>query len=697
MMPRWGIAPLLLCLSACATSAAGRRPAGMAELALGSSAVPVSELDKVWERARTTGGVLVIEPETHVSGTQAATKKTWEAADRFLKVFWGDEPIWFPSDLVRRTVCSDDARWSYFWHLASGDERDLHPWFPRGLDSLVGAPLAKAISGSGSVDVSSCADVGGGDTACLYGEVTAPLSFDRWFCGGIKGDCKERLRVRPRDVNRDLAGSLCVSGPWVHERVHGGRPEIHPADVMWSRLAPRDEWRVALVPDHSGRFEKDEVFRSLVQGDRATSGWSKRRPLELWIAFEADAGAAAEFDAASRCIKDAGDKTVPAQAIKLPQAGGDFAAVSPPMEGMTMSARTWRKDTTTRGLLVLHTDSRVSGCDAVVLALARRAAGDPAATLALAPTGPPAPPPPQAPVEAQPPALRVRTVDKVSRRRPSIRGLEEFGVETLAGFAGGTPTEEDDQGVADRLNAALRGNAKQRADIFGTERPFTIQWEVEARRIADGAFVPVRVGKHPQPGDQHVTVRHFRSELTREVKVNPSEAAPAPGAAKKGVVRVGDLLVTVPYGVRVRGRGVVQFIGSKPPVRSSTAGIGFSSPATGDEWELLGEILQWIPGDAPQRLSKLQALACHPLPGPCPLATIAKHARDGIRDPGTRFAVLRDLEDPQRTFARFVRHLAVGYLFNGSADSTEVQSLKDLLEAACLKPPGGTPPASFCE
>jgi hypothetical protein len=99
-------------------------------------------LDRAWEAAQETGAVLAAEPLSDVVGSRAGRKKTGALAGVLLKFFvYGSQPNWFPADVIRRTVCGSDPRWSCFWHLASGEERDLHPWLDaeRGFAQLVGS------------------------------------------------------------------------------------------------------------------------------------------------------------------------------------------------------------------------------------------------------------------------------------------------------------------------------------------------------------------------------------------------------------------------------------------------------------------------------------------------------------------------------------------------------------------------------
>ena len=184
---------------------------------------------------------------------------------------------------MRRTTGGSEPRWSYFWHGLSGDEHDLHPWIGHAsaFGHLVGPSNAAALVTSKALDLSPCSEVGGADAPCLYGEVTPPEPFESWFCGGPKTVCRGRMTDDPTGVPADFArpAEFCVAGPWVLERVHAWRPEIHPAELVWARpSADQPSWRFALIPDGSGRFDKAEHFGAL---GRSSPSLEPRPPVEM--------------------------------------------------------------------------------------------------------------------------------------------------------------------------------------------------------------------------------------------------------------------------------------------------------------------------------------------------------------------------------------------------------------------------------
>jgi hypothetical protein len=297
------------------------------------SALGPPEQEVLWQAAQATGSVIAVEPDSQVIGVRAAKKKTWAVADVALKFFvYGFQPNWFPADTVRRTACGTDPRWSYFWHALSGDERDLHPWMDglAGFSHLVGAKNRVVVGGK-ALDLSSCREVYGEETEekpCVYGEVTPPKGFEAWFCGGRGSTCRRHLLAAPRQVPPDMADPevSCVHGPWVLERAHDLRPEIHPAEVMWVRKAhERGSWTFAFLPDDSRRFQKEKYFEK-GRPDESWKPWSTDRPVELWIAFSTPNASPVVFDLS---VKAFDKEPRPAEQVVLttPEPAAEFAVL----------------------------------------------------------------------------------------------------------------------------------------------------------------------------------------------------------------------------------------------------------------------------------------------------------------------------------------------------------------------------------
>ena len=133
-------------------------------------------------------------------------------------------------------------------------------------------------------------------------------------------------RPRPTWPEPEVA---CVHGPFVLERAHDLRPEIHPAEVLWVRKAhDRGYWTFALLPDDSGRFRKAKHFEKGAAGD-GWKPWSTDRPVELWVAFSTPAASPVVFDLS---VKAFGKKPQPAEQVVLrpPDPGRRLRGAAPP-------------------------------------------------------------------------------------------------------------------------------------------------------------------------------------------------------------------------------------------------------------------------------------------------------------------------------------------------------------------------------
>ncbi len=652
--------------------------------------IPPEQLGRLWEGAQRSAGVLAIEPYTSVIGSRAAKKKTWAVADGALKFFlYGYEPIWFPADVMRRTVCGTDIRWAYFWHSLSGDESDLHPWLHgrEGFRDLLGD--ASAALGSGAVDTAPCSEVhgGAGTEACLYGEVSPTAGFDTWFCGGRGSTCRAQLNSTHTSAPPGFAApqTLCMQGPFVLERVHGWRPEIHPAELVWARSqADRDAWMFALVPDTSERFDEAKDYE---ENARRSSDpwrpWSSERPVELWIAFSQDDRAPRLFDLSMKVLGKAG---LPARQVTLtPPAPGAFSVLTQGLEGVLLASKTWPGgDAKRRGFLVVRTQLRRRENQAVVLRLTSRRAGE-------------NPPPPEiegvsraevAVAEAEI-VGSVRMLGEV-RHQPAVVG--SVAISTLARFDPRRPSVPADEAATDRLNEALKGEPAQRAAAFGKERPFRVEWDLTALRDQNGERVPVEMGRPAQfvgsPPSDRVRVASFPGPATEEIRVRTEGAVRELAAAERKPVSLGQLLLSVPNGVTVTGEGRVFYIGSNPlglPEPAVKVTVRYPPWSYKDEWDLVSDVLVELnPTTAPGRLTELREEACAPAPpAECASEPLAPSVAKRLQHPVDRWETLRELKSGNRPFARFVRLFARDLRWDGRVSNDE----RDLLKRLLMKTP----------
>jgi hypothetical protein len=661
------------------------------------NAIPAEELRAAWDDAQRTGGVIAVEPEAYAIGAQAGQKKTWDLADRALKLVWGNAPNWFPADLVRRTTCGTDARWSYFWHLLSGDEQDLHPWIGQvsGFGHLLGPLHAASLVDSKALNLGPCSEVGGGGGSCLYGEVTPPEPFARWFCGGPKSDCKDRLTADPTRVPSEFGNpaELCLAGPWVMERVHAWRPEIHPAELIWARMAPdRPRWHFALIPDGSGRFDKPEHFGRL-GGAVPPQPWSRSRAVEMWIAFAFERSKPIVLDLAQRRLRKKGGDATRTATLAVPAEDQGFATLTHGLgDDLLAAARSWKDAACdcTRGFVVLRTTYPKKEKEALLLGLNGRRPDEPPPPV---PFG--AAPVAAAAVERAPlvePAVRLLAFTRLDPT--SIAGATH-SVNLMARFDAKRPTQPRDEDLAEKSNEALAGKDKAREAYFGTRRPFTVHWTLQAFRESNGAKVPIVVpgqGRIAEGTDAaEVKVIPFRGKPTAEVTLNQGGPPPIEKAAED-VVPLGQLLVTLPAGVVLKGTGRIDYVGPTPLELDSTL-VTFRVPrrSYASEWDLVRQILSEVDRDkADERLKALMADACHPVPAGCTLEGFNNAVAARIADPVARWATLREVQDPRRSVARLVRLFSGALLWDKWTDDDEQERLKRLL-AAVYSSAGVTP------
>ena len=97
---------------------------------------------------------------------------------------------------------------------------------------------------------------------------------------------------------------LCTYGPWVREKVHGDKPEIHPSELYWwTRPGPSvtepAEWWLMVLQDNSNRYNSTDDFRAEAGDDPpGPPNWfpwaGSPRTARFRLAFEAPDGAPSE-------------------------------------------------------------------------------------------------------------------------------------------------------------------------------------------------------------------------------------------------------------------------------------------------------------------------------------------------------------------------------------------------------------------
>lgn len=140
---------------------------------------------------------------------------------------------------------------------------------------------------------------------------TIPDDLDEWHdCGGTN-NCMEAEITPDESYYENVFNSkasdssalegqvICTYGPWVREKVHNHRPEIHPSEMYWWRgQLPNGQFAYTLmmVQDDSNRFDRENNFDFGAPWDDPPSGWrpwsENPRTNRFRIAFELNPAAA---------------------------------------------------------------------------------------------------------------------------------------------------------------------------------------------------------------------------------------------------------------------------------------------------------------------------------------------------------------------------------------------------------------------
>jgi len=95
--------------------------------------------------------------------------------------------------------------------------------------------------------------------------------------------------TRADHVSPNLGKTVGLYGPWVRDFGHGGRPEIHPCEIIWWRdtaTGNLTKWTFLIVQDDSNRYDRKSDFSGSIDYP-----WSAPpRPAAVAVALELNAG-----------------------------------------------------------------------------------------------------------------------------------------------------------------------------------------------------------------------------------------------------------------------------------------------------------------------------------------------------------------------------------------------------------------------
>jgi hypothetical protein len=243
-------------------------------------------VQKRWQHAWSSLGI-TIDDEFDELGSRSAER-------------WFGLGNWYPVDGLRHVACGTLDHWSLYGGL--GKELDTHAYFRLNsttrylLDDLpIRSRKDVCSEGNGQPGVS-----------CLFGEVTAPDNFTtsqftvssslneerELTANDVTGNCDETTEPSckaSRYVNQVAA---CGYGPWIMERVHNWRPEIHPMEMFWAQPddGATNEVHLVLMQDSSNRFHAAKAFNNGLEGQQWNVWAPVRRTYRVGIAYEASQG-----------------------------------------------------------------------------------------------------------------------------------------------------------------------------------------------------------------------------------------------------------------------------------------------------------------------------------------------------------------------------------------------------------------------
>jgi hypothetical protein len=158
----------------------------------------------------------------------------------------------------------------------------LHP-------SDVPFPVGDGTPASVRYPVSELHDRKRGRGYCIECEITPDEGYydNFWF------------RTKKPYTSLLVGAKIGVYGPWVRDFAHGGRPEIHPCEVIWWRNGSFDDagpqphvrWTVVVLQDDSNRFDRQSDYDTFV-----ARPWSMSpRRARITMSLQAPRGQHAEY------------------------------------------------------------------------------------------------------------------------------------------------------------------------------------------------------------------------------------------------------------------------------------------------------------------------------------------------------------------------------------------------------------------
>jgi hypothetical protein len=269
---------------------------------------------EAWERAARSLGVAPRDQSEALSNTRA---KRFDIIRN-----------WYPLEGAKQTVCGVLDRWTlYNGSPITRGELDLHPHIVPGREFEW---IVQDVPNRSQVSLETC-----NGAPCIWGEVTAPDAFTKWFL-----ELKDLSILPPGNCDCTTTPACCSAaykdnpvcgfGPFVAERAHGWRPEIHPVERLWAATT-RNGVRATdllVIQDSSRRFGERNDF---VEGV-PLSTWRPWAPekldAEVGLAYAMQAGQTVDFALTRRFDAGTPGPFEPSDK-RFPVAGGEVRINAP--------------------------------------------------------------------------------------------------------------------------------------------------------------------------------------------------------------------------------------------------------------------------------------------------------------------------------------------------------------------------------
>ena len=183
------------------------------------------------------------------------------AAVRFTRAFAYKN--WFPLAAEKQTLCGLIGHFNVHKAITSKERDHNFRIIPKkGFEYLLNE--AEQFKENDKDGLGNWHDCNGGINNCMESEITPSMEF--------------RAQNGEEYFQLGVDHEVCAYGPWVRERLHNHRPEIHPAETIWYNV--ENSLRIMIFQDASMRYNKSNRFAYLNKLMRKSE---PKEPKQVWV------------------------------------------------------------------------------------------------------------------------------------------------------------------------------------------------------------------------------------------------------------------------------------------------------------------------------------------------------------------------------------------------------------------------------